>query len=125
MVNKQLNLKMIEHLRRRDFQSALQMIEAGLVDVNDRFSEPDIGIESPMLTSAVDLGETEVVRRLIALGVDANQSYSGGSPLVNAAGLGHLEIVDLLLKAGASVNARMDCEEETGETALMAAAALK
>jgi ankyrin repeat protein len=78
-----------------------------------------------LLTLAVDRGDVALARELIELGADANASMPREpKPLMEACGNGHREIVDLLLQAGADVNAKCSVSDEgdPGETPLMAAA---
>lgn len=71
------------------------------------------------LLRAVERGDPEAVRALLAGGADVNERCrSGQTALMSAAAHGHLEAVRLLLRAGANVNARRD----DGMTALLHAA---
>src|SRR3954447_19337631 len=125
MANKVLNARVIDFLCVKDFESVLSLIESGVIRASEYLLEQDSGVEFTVLGSAVDVGETDAVRRLLALGADPNINYPGGVPIVNAAGLGHIQILELLLKSGANVNATAASDEECGETALMAAASHK
>ena len=59
---------------------------------------------SAALMSAVKKNDAATVTRLISQGADVNElDANGDPPLIQAAYLGHTEIVDLLLKAGADV----------------------
>jgi peptide-methionine (S)-S-oxide reductase len=62
------------------------------------------------LTLAALKGKTEALRRVIALGADVNSVsqdlYSHASPLHHAVSSGSLEAVELLVGAGANLNAR-------------------
>ncbi len=77
-------------------------------------------IASPSLNdrlyAAVRAGRAAEVRQLLAAGADANVHDSlGGTPLLDAAWAGNVEITKLLLAGGADVNVRRD---GTGSTAL-------
>lgn len=59
-----------------------------------------------VLRDAVDRGNVEVVKRLLARGVDKNaKDEYGQSLLMTTVSNHHVEIVDLLIEAGADVNA--------------------
>ena len=58
------------------------------------------------LAMAAAGGKDDVIRMLLARGVDPNEPAEGRCPpLTNAAGMGHGSSVELLLKAGADPNA--------------------
>ncbi|MBS0265629.1 MAG: ankyrin repeat domain-containing protein [Planctomycetes bacterium] len=62
---------------------------------------------SPSLHQAVEAGDLETVRQLIAAGGAVDQIDNGRfnvTPLLVASRLGHLAIVRVLIKAGAQVN---------------------
>lgn len=92
------------------------LIEAG-ADINYSF-----GDGSTALTEAINAGQTEVVRALLALGADTSIPKYGevGPPLTDAAAEGHFEIVKLLVEAGADVN---QIAQSSGAYALESAAA--
>ena len=74
----------------------------------------DIPAETPLL-EAIRQRNIESVKRLISEGADVNQFDSRGfSPLLMVAG-GDFELIDILLKAGANVNA----ESKQGATPLI------
>ena len=59
---------------------------------------------SAALMSAVKSNDAKAAARLISQGADVNElDANGDPPLIQAAYLGHTEIVELLLKAGADV----------------------
>jgi ankyrin repeat protein len=92
--------------------AALLLLEAG---ANPR---PVVGDEMPPLAVAVREGNVEVASRLLTLGASPSGGYET-SLLYEAASRGQVEIVQLLLSAGANAN---DSGSEYGETALHAAA---
>jgi ankyrin repeat protein len=57
------------------------------------------------LVWAVNLGNADLVRKLIEAGADLNIDSLMGTPLARAAQRGHAEIADALIAAGADVNA--------------------
>ncbi len=74
----------------------------------------------PSLFEAVTLGDPEAVLEAIGAGEDVNFIGPGGrTPLIEAARLGHVELVELLVEAGAEPFLK----DEEQETALMKAAA--
>jgi ankyrin repeat protein len=79
--------------------------------------KPSIWHETPVLVIAVHKGKVEVIQELIAAGGDVNQGFDR-LPLHVASEDGHLEVVRLLLDAGADIEGY----EEDYWTALMAAA---
>jgi ankyrin repeat protein len=71
------------------------------------------------LKQDVDAGDTKaVLAKLDEVGIDAQLSPLGNRPLIEAAGHGHLQLVEALLNKGADVNAT----DVTGWTPLHAAA---
>jgi ankyrin repeat protein len=76
-----------------------------------------LGRATPLGAAVAASGEClPIVRRLIALGVDVNrrQSLGGSPPLVDAAVANNQRTVELLIEAGADINAT----NRDGETAL-------
>jgi len=62
-----------------------------------------------MLLRAVDEGDAEQVKSLLAAGADANAiSESNETALMRAVSKGHLEVVQVLLDAGGDVHARSE-----------------
>ena len=95
---------------KRDNHEMLQIILSSGADVNKG---------NPLL-SAVCSEKAETVRLLLKHGADVNQMADNrvlGTPLIQAADDGNLEILRDLLAAGA----RLDARRESGETALIAA----
>jgi uncharacterized protein len=82
--------------------------------------DPDtlLPYDETLLMAAAERGDAGVARVLVAHG--ASLHYAKRSVLATAAESGHLEVVRLLLDAGAEVNRESEAEE--GRTALMAAA---
>lgn len=70
-----------------------------------------------LLTKAIQSNDVETVKNLLQQGVELNPVWDF-SPLADATRQGNLEIMKLLIKAGADVNLQM----EEGDTALMDAA---
>ena len=77
---------------------------------------------SPQFNLATDAanGDLAAVQRDLANKVDPNSKAAGEHALSYAAGNGHLDVVQVLLRAGADVNAK---DDNDGYTALMSAAA--
>lgn len=78
-----------------------------------------------LLAAAIEDEQVEVVRQLIDLGADVNVRMPRESaPLMEACDSGNREIMELLLRAGADVNAKCSVSDDgdPGETPLMAAA---
>jgi len=76
--------------------------------------------QTPDIHTAIIAGDTEKVKQLIASGTDINviEPGSGSTPLLTAAMFDRIEIAKMLLKAGASINAK----NYDGSTALHTAA---
>lgn len=94
----------------------LRRLIAGGADVNARVSHA--GVEYTALLVAVETGDADSVRTLIEEGADV--TYAGNSLLVYAAGEKDPRLLQMLLAAGADVNA----PNQTGNYALGRAAAL-
>jgi ankyrin repeat protein len=73
--------------------------------------------DATLIGTASALGNTEIVQYLLENGADPNDSRTPFPPLVGAATNSALAVVQLLLNAGANVNA----PDYSGRTALMAA----
>lgn len=74
---------------------------------------------TPELKKAIDNNQDDHAKQLIESGIDVNAANPAGvTPLMNAAGLGKKELVELLIKRGANVNAKTN----SNYTALMSAA---
>ena len=66
-------------------------------------------IRNDNLNQAIVRGETEAVRKAIARGVNVNgRGMHAMTPLMTAAGVGRLDICELLVKDGADVNGHND-----------------
>jgi ankyrin repeat protein len=94
-----------------DLHGLRNLIKAG-VDL----SESD---DDSALSKAAELGRTDIVRELLKAGADPSFGGLLNVPLCSAVHGEFVPIVDLLLKAGANVNAQL----EGGRSALMLAAA--
>lgn len=66
------------------------------------------------LCYAIIKGDVDVVKKFIEYGADVNETARGITPLMYAAHYNQTEIVALLLKKGA----RLDARDERGKTAL-------
>jgi ankyrin repeat protein len=74
---------------------------------------------TPELKKAIDNHQDDHAKQLIESGIDVNAGNRDGvTPLMNAAGFGKKELVELLIKRGADVNAKT----RSSYTALMSAA---
>jgi ankyrin repeat protein len=84
---------------------------------------PEIPYEVKELGVAINQGNVERVKKVIARGTDVNAKMSEGwTPLTNAAYHGHLEIVQILIRSGADINGRKDSPlNGDGRTPLMIA----
>lgn len=58
----------------------------------------------PALCHAAWKGDVELAKRVIARGGELEEDYQQQTPLMWAAKMGHPEVVELLLSAGAEVN---------------------
>uniref|UniRef100_A0A0D6QRK6 Uncharacterized protein n=1 Tax=Araucaria cunninghamii TaxID=56994 RepID=A0A0D6QRK6_ARACU len=67
------------------------------------------------LFAAAHAGNVELVRRLLSAGADVNQKLFRGYATTAAAREGHLQVLDILLKAGAS---QLACEDALLEASL-------
>jgi hypothetical protein len=93
------NLK--DAMRNDDFQSVMQIIQSGQVDVNANVAGDPSG--NTPLTYAVRNGKIEIVLNLLQAGVDVNKrdTKDNRSPLHYAVIRGDLNLVTLLLDRGA------------------------
>jgi len=95
------------------------MIDSGEIAVDALIAGPDGGTWR-LTDGALGCGNCEALRRLIDLGADVNNHPIGYELIVRAAGAGKTEMVDLLIRPGADVNAV--CQSDDGNsTALMSA----
>lgn len=105
------------------FHQARRLHERGWPDDRDRSGVIRVLLDhwpaGPTLTDAAAAGNAATVGALLEAGADPDYSPTAAYPLIAAAGRGHLEIVDMLIVAGASAN-MMD---QAGRTPLMSAAA--
>jgi ankyrin repeat protein len=72
----------------------------------------------PRFIEALESGNISVVKQLIKEGINVNVIRDGLTPLMVAASKGHIEMAEVILQAGANINARSD----DGWTALHKAA---
>ena len=100
--------------------AALSGCMQGQVKVSDQRGVPSIGsseISSSEWFTAIDVGSTEEVQRLLAAGANPDQlDKQGDAALHKAAQTGNIELARILLVHGANVNIR---ESEQGYTPLM------
>ena len=103
--------KLFTYIREKNSEKALAVINSGMsLDiVSDKKFTP--------LFLASGFGLTDVVKALVAKGVDVNQKNQGYTALYVAVRFKHLDVVNALLKSGANPNAA----ESDGWTPLMSA----
>ncbi|GMH06830.1 hypothetical protein Nepgr_008670 [Nepenthes gracilis] len=127
----EVSQRLLDALNSRDLRSALECLEDSLVDVNFvgavclkvrkmevvlhgetpsevRVDYEDFKTDVTALFLAAHVGNVALVRRLLSNGADVNQKLFRGFATTAAVREGHLEILEILLKAGASQPA---CEE--------------
>jgi ankyrin repeat protein len=105
---------LLDAVKADDRREAYRLFDSGGVDPNA--AEPD---GTSVLHYAVELGDSDLVGRLLAAGADVEAlNRYGVGPLYIAALTGNAEIVAILLAAGANPNLALP----EGETALMTAA---
>lgn len=91
--------ELIEAAKRYDFARVQALAERG-----DEVSAQD-RLGNPAITYAILAVRSDMVAWFITAGADVNaQSLTGYTPLIVAAGQGDLQIVQLLLHAGAAPN---------------------
>jgi ankyrin repeat protein len=116
------NEDLIEALKKDDPAGVEKALTAG-ADVNLRFKikKNDLTTTTP-LALASGKGSVAMVKKLISFHANVNEfsddSTYGEPPLTDAVTQGHLEIVKILIEAGANVNAQ---DKYRGFTALMQA----
>lgn len=97
--------------------------EEGIEKLGDQ--EPEIRALGKQLVAAIKDGDAAEIETLLSSGAKPNVVDSGGNvPLPLAARAGKLEIVQLLLEAGADVNSTMDGRHPDGDTVREATALL-
>ncbi|GAB4847953.1 hypothetical protein Ancab_027014 [Ancistrocladus abbreviatus] len=127
----EVSQRLLDALNSRDLKLASECLADPLVDVNFvgavslkirktefilqgetssevRVEYEDLKTDVTALFLAVHIGHVEFVRRLLSNGADVNQKLFRGFATTAAVREGHLEILEILLKAGASQPA---CEE--------------
>jgi uncharacterized protein len=112
-------------VREKDWAGVEQSISKGEWDPNRplTFSIQEGGVL--LLSAAAEHGLVSLAKQLIESGANVNARLRGeDTALMDACEMGHREVVDLLLQAGADVNkkSRISDEGDPGETPLMAAA---
>jgi ankyrin repeat protein len=89
----------------RKQSGALKALLAGGVAPNEK-NAPPMESNKTIVFEAVDSGDAGLVRTLVEAGADAKMANEYGvPPLAEAARTGHLEMCEILLKAGADPNA--------------------
>ncbi len=103
----------------QDYPDVHQFVEAcwqGRVDIveywlnqegfrpNDEFICSLAGGKASGLFVASDKGRNDVVKLLVEVGADLNQTWNGVTPLFQASQNAHTEVVQVLVKAGADLN---------------------
>ena len=99
----EVETKVLELLKGERFDEAVNLVETGVVKVDSKFGTNP---KWTLMDSLVAHRSTRLVRRLIELGADVNQRSMYGSLLADAAAGGDIELVDVLLTAGADINGR-------------------
>ena len=99
--------------------------KANSLNTNDLLQRP--GGESKDIWEAARKGDIKAVKHHLDAGVDVNLKDEFGklTPLHEAATYGHKEVAELLIAAGADVNAEITSVKFRGETALDWAIAFK
>jgi len=118
-IQKQINMKTISTA----ILSVLILVAAFSsqpVSAENNVEASESSYQTPDIHTAIIAGDTEKVKQLIASGADINavEPGSGSTPLVTAAMFDRIEIAKMLLKAGASI----DAKNYDGSTALHTAA---
>lgn len=81
----------------------------------------DLGLNGPtLLTLVVSKNNTAMAQLLIDYGANPNREACGSTPLISAAQIGSIKLIDLLVAAGADPNQR----NAAGESPLYAACAM-
>ena len=107
--------------RKKDWDGATIAAESMVtLAIND----PQVGVSfEDMLVIATSHGLAQLLQELLDLGVNANHSVPGSSTaLIHVTGKGYLDCVNVLLEAGANVNAESD---SNGMSALATAASME
>jgi ankyrin repeat protein len=86
------------------FQNILKYLEPLTEPSIRRLAEPEKISSDDDLISAIEEGRASKVKKLIKNGCDVNFRVDEGTPLMIAASSGNLEIVKLLVAAGADIN---------------------
>jgi len=84
-------------------------VKNGDLEALEKYLEdPNMSVKGrPLLVSASDYGQTDIIKHLIKQGADVNQPDSNGiTPLLAAIWEEHIEAVQILLQSGASTTGK-------------------
>jgi len=118
-----INQRVCQLLLSKDYQGVIKLLEQGILRADQSIKDVASGGEFTLLVSAIERGWTEFAKYLITHGADVNRKTYGWTPLMFACQFGNHEIIEMLVAAGADVNAQASRGSDgIGETALMEAA---
>lgn len=109
----------------KDWQAIWTLLDEGKIKPNQEIVVQFIAYQHKvfLLPCAVMDGANEVVKKLLEKGADPSQRYEGDAPLSIAVEKGNREATEMLIAAGANLNAKTRFIEGDGsQTALMIAA---
>ena len=112
-------------IQNKDWQPILTLLDEGQIKPNEKIVVQFIAYQHTvyLLPCAVMDGANEVVRKLLEKGANPNQRYEGDFPLSIAVESRNQEATEMLIAAGANLNATTRfIEGDGGQTALMIAA---
>jgi ankyrin repeat protein len=100
-----LNAALKKAVLNEDVSVVDMLLDSGADPSHCNRSENDDSYSYPLLLSAVDTGNVEIVGRLLAAGADVKQesSGSGDTPLFRAVEKSNMELVKLLVGHGANI----------------------